>query len=269
MGDSEHTEQPSLEQAIRTDIGRWKAIRLHWVLAGTLIPVLALTTVGIAGFSVAIAAELTLVGFVEHVTVNASWFFVSLFGLVGLFAAYPAHELASESSTERQSWIAFVGTLFSRWLLIGVSVLVAFIIPLVIGFFSFDSFSIGPAVGFALVTALSLVAYTAIGMTLVATVSSNNRLLLSMLATYWLLVHLWETSLIPLVIGIAITGEPEATIGTPPLIHDILLAASPSGAHATLSAWLVSGGFDTVTVVALLANVGWILLPLLVAFSRV
>jgi len=267
-GSSDHSEQTAIKQAIREDINRWRAIRLHWVVAGTIIQVLALTALGIAGFSVAIAAELTLRGFVEHMTINASWFFVSLFGLVGLFAAYPAHVSESESALTRHSRTTFLGALLSRWLLVATSVFVGFIIPLVLGILTFDSFPIGPAIGFVTVTALSVIAYTAIGMTLVSVVGSNNRLVLSMLATYWLLVHLWETSLIPLVVGIGVTGEPEGAIGTPPLVHDILLAASPNGAHAALSEWLVSGGFDIVTVVALLAIVGWLTLPFLIALWR-
>lgn len=267
-GSGKHPTGNTIRRAMREDINRWEERRLHWLVAGVLVPVLAATVLGITGFSAAFAAVVTLEGLIEHLTINASWFFVSLFAIVGLFVAYPAHETENELRTLCQSRTVLLGTLFSRWMLVGGSVLLAFVLPLVIGAVAFDSFPLIPAIGFAVVTALSLMAYTSLGVALASVVRSDNRFLLSLLATYWVLAHLWETSLIPLVVAIAVTGEPELTIGAPPVIHDVLLAISPSGAQATISQLLITGQWGVVEAVALLALFGWLVLPLTVALRR-
>ncbi len=260
MGDP--TEQ-TVGEAMRQDIDRWRALRLHWLVIGVLFPTFAITTIGITGFSAAFAAVMTFEGLIEHFTVNASWFFVSLYALVGLFVAYPAHKQQDGSKMLGQSRPVLVGTLFSRWLLVGGSVLLSFVVPVLLAIVAFDSVSLLPALGFAFLTALCLMAYVAIGLTLGTLIESNNRFVLSLLVAYWVLAHLWDTSLIPLIAAIAVTGDPEGAIGTPPQIHDILLAMSPSGAYATLSNAVVSGGLDTLSIVALLALSGWLMLPLL------
>jgi len=267
-GSGKQQASNTIGAAMFEDINCWREQRLHWLVAGVLVPVLAVTVLGITVFSAAFAAVVTLEGFIEHLTINASWFFVSLFALIGLFVAYPAHETQQEFRTLCQSRTVLLGTLFSRWVLVGGSALLAFVVPLVVGAVAFDSFPLVPAIVFATVTALSLMAYTSLGVTLAAVVRSDNRLLLSLLATYWVLAHLWETSLIPLVAGIAVSGDPEVAIGTPPVIHDVLLAMSPSGAHATISQLLVTGQWGTVESVAILALLGWLVLPLGVALYR-
>ncbi len=268
-GSSKQQAGNIIREAMYEDINRWREQRLHWLVAGVLVPVLAVTVVGITGFSAAFAAVVTLEGVIEHLTINASWFFVSLFALIGLFVAYPAHETQNELRALCQSRTVLLGTLLSRWVLVGGSVLLAFVAPFVVGAVAFDSFPLVPAIAFATVTALSLIAYTSLGVALAAIVRSDNRFLLSLLATYWVLAHLWETSLIPLVAGIAVTGDPELAIGTPPVIHDVLVAISPSGAHTTLSQWLITGQWGTVESVAILTLLGWLVLPLGVALRRI
>lgn len=256
-------------EAIRIDLERCRSYRLASLVTGVLVVVLGATALAIAGFSVAFPAQTTLTGFVETITTNAAWFYFSLFALVGLFLAFPAHERTDNGRrTISNSRTEFVGTLLSRWVLLSVAVVVASLIPLAIGIATFDEFGIGAFLGFVVVTALTLCGYTAIGLSFAAVTRTDTRLVFWLLAFYWLLAFIWETSLLPLVVAIAVTGDPEGTIGDPPTIHDALLAASPGGAHASISDALVGAGFGTVEGVAVLSLLAWLVVPPVLASWR-
>lgn len=255
-----------MRELIRADIDRWRERRLHWIVAGIFTAALGVTAVAIVGFSAAFGAQTTLAGFVELLTINAAWFFFSLFALVGLFVGFPLHE--HDFSTEDELGRELIGVLCSRWLLLSVSVIAGFVVPAIVGVLFFDAFSILGLLAVSILTAVVLCAYAAGGIAVVVVARSAERVVFWLLTIYWLLVFLWESSLVPLVIGAALTGDPEGAIGTPPLVHDLLLAASPGGAHASLSNAVVSGGFGTVELVAAVALVGWLVVPPVLARRR-
>lgn len=253
-------------ELIRADIDRWRERRLHWVVAGIFVTVLGVTALAFVGFSAAFSAQTTLAGFVELLTVNAAWFFFSLFALVGLFVGFPLH--AHDFSRTDELGRELIGAFCSRWLLLSVSVVAGFVVPALVGILFFDAFSILGLLGVSILTAVTLCAYAGAGLAVVVVAQSVERVVFWLLTFYLLLAFLWESSLIPLVIGAALIGDPEGAIGTPPLVHDLLLAASPGGAHASLSTAFVSGNFGIVGLVAAVALVGWLVVPPVLAWRR-
>lgn len=265
---SEEFEEGAAETYARADLARCIDARLHSLVIGILTVVLAVTALGIAGFSAAFGAQTTLAAFVETLTINAAWFYFSLFALVGLFVAYPAHQWQPNGAHREftSEFNRFMGTLASRWLLLAGGVVVAFVFPFLVGLAVFDSFSLVVFLGVTVITVLTLCAYGSVGVAVAAVTRTDGRLVFWLLAIYWVLAFLWETSLVPLVIAMAATGDPEGAIGTPPTLHDVVLAMSPGGAHATLSNAIIDGSVGTVDVIGFLALLAWLVLPPLLAW---
>jgi len=256
--------QKEFTDLLRADLDRCRESRLHLLVTGILTVVLGVTAVSVMGFAGAFNTQATLSGFVQTLTINTAWFFFSLFALIGLFIAYPAH---SDRGTLGSSKQTLAGTLASRWLLVSVAATVAFILPFVIGLLIFDDFSVLAFLGVVGLTALTLSAYTSIGVSLAAVVDAQTRLVFWLLAVYWVLIFLWETSVMPLVIAIGVTGEGVGAIGTPPTVHDALLTLSPGGAHASLSNAFLGSEFGVVELVAAGALLGWLVLPPALAYA--
>ena len=250
-----------LVAAIQRDRTRCRTQRLDILVVTVLGVVLGATAIGISVFSDAFGADTTLSGFVELLTVNAAWLFFSLFALVGLFVAYPAHTLLRGHHGFTNPRTTFLGVLLSRIALVGTALLVAFVIPLFVGVLAFESFSLPVFFGVVALSVLAISAYTAVGVSLAAVARSDTRLVLWLLGFYWVVVFLWETSVVPLVVAFATGADPETVIGTPPTVHDVLLAMSPGGAHATLSETLLSGGAGVIDLVAALSLLGWLVVP--------
>ena len=251
----------SLSEAVRADIQQCRDGKIHWLTAIVLTLVFGATAIGLSLFSDAFDAEMTLTGFVELLTLNAAWLFFSLLALVGLFIAFGPSASLAGGNRYHNPVPGILGVLVSRWMLVGGSVLIAFVIPFIVGLTMFDSFSIGVFLGVVILTVLVICAYASVGVALAAVAKSDTRLVLWLLSVYWVVVFLWETSILPLLVAFATGADPETALGTPPLIHDLLLAASPGGAHAALSETLLHGGFGSVKLVAVLALVGWLVLP--------
>lgn len=261
------TTMSDLVESVSADFHRCRNQRLHWLVTAILTVVFAITTVGVLGFSEAMGIETRLDDFVDLITVNAAWIFGSLFALIGLFFAVPAHEYKADRRTVTTSLPHLWGVLLSRWLQLVGATMIAFLLPFVVLAIGYDRFDILTAVVFPFLIALSLCAYLSIGMAIAVLVRSTLRLIGVLLAIYWIFAFLWETSILPLLGTILITGEAETTIGAPPFLHDLLLAVSPNGTLWALAQALLTGDLGVLEAAALLALVGWLLVVPVLAYA--
>ena len=248
----------------RRDARLCRGYRLHWLTLGVLGGAIASGTLMISLLSEALWTSGDFDGFVGLVTTNASWLYTSIFALVGLFVAYPGRDrLVSELAAEghRLNRSTVVGLLVSRWLFAGGGLLGGFAVSFLIAFLAYDPVSVTEYVGFVLVTTLMALAYVSVGVGLSLAVRSDERFILSILAFYGFVAFLWDTTLVPTLLTIAMTGDPVGAIGTPPGWYDLLVTFSPGGAHETLSAAVLMGTGSTVDVVALAVLLGWLTLP--------
>lgn len=256
-----------LLEITREDLGICREARIHWLTVAIPSVVLTVTAVGLVTFSAAFGAEMTLTGFVEILTVNAAWLFFSLVALMGLFVAVPFRESLRSQHRFKRPTTRLLGVLLSRWILVGGGLLVGFLGPLVVGLLFFDAVSPLLFIGVVVLTVLVGCAWTAVGVALAAVSRSDSRLVLWLLTVYWVVVFLFETSVVPLFASLAAGADPETVIGTPPLLHDLILAATPGGAHAIISAALMESRFGGIEVFALGALGAWLVVPPIVAIA--
>lgn len=249
-------QEDGFRDSLRADLRRCREIRLHLLAPGVLAATVAAAAVAFLLMSSAVGADADLASFVEVLSTNAAWLFTSVFALVGLFVAYPAHD------NSRQS---VVGVLVSRWLLVAVGILLGFAFLLVVGVSGFGSFSLSGFVMATLLTTAVVCAYVSVGVSLSVFTGTNERLVLSLLTVYGVFVFLWDTALVPTLVAMAVVGDPSQAIGDPPGFYDALLAVSPGGAYSALSNVAVGTGTDGAWGVGTLSLIFWLLFPPAVA----
>jgi len=261
--DRDTTALGRLRTAARADLGRVRRRNLHLLAVLALaVPLIAGGTV-LAVFADVFASRSTLPDFVALLAVNAAWFYTGVFALVGLFVAYPGHDGADGRARLRDSPAELLGTLLSRWLLVASSVAVGFALVFVLALVTYEPFSIPAFLAVAVLTMLSVSGYVSAGVAAAALARSAERFVGALLGVYATVLFLWDSALLPVAISVAVTGDAEGTIGTPPAVHDGLLALSPGGAHAELvGAALGTTGVSPVAAVALVA---WLAVPPTVA----
>jgi hypothetical protein len=265
-GDRDATALGRLRTAARADMARLRRRNLHWlVFLALAVPLIAGAAV-LAVFADVFASRSTLSDFVALLAVNAAWFYTGVFALAGLFVAYPGHGGTDGRARLRDSPAELLGVLLSRWLLVGGSVAVGFALVLALALATYEPFSIPAFLAVAVLTMLSVSGYVSAGVAAAALARSTERFVGALLGVYATVLFLWDSALLPVAISVAVTGDAEGTIGTPPAVHDNLLALSPGGAHAGLVEAAL--GHTGVSAVAVLALVAWLVAPPIVALAR-
>ena len=212
-----------------------------------------------AGVSWALFTTGDLSGLVALLTSNAAWLFTTVFALVGLFVAYPRLEAGVEPS-------AIPGLVAGRWVLVAVGVTPGLALVGVVGVLAYDPFSAGGYLAFAVLTVLVLTAFVSLGALVRVVAGSGERAIVGLLSTYFLLVFLWDTTIVPLLIALPLVGEPADALGAQPGWFEWLVALSPGRAYAAAAEGVVNGptalaGFGVVVLLA------WVVLPVVTAVS--